>query len=120
MSTQHTAKDHQGSLFEVPAPAPSVPFARGSSTSKAAADSVRHAIVGLELKVYQAFVDAGALGLTTDKCEEITGLSHQTCSARVNGLANTERPGGALLVLSDETRPTRSGRKAGVYKVVCR
>ena len=118
MSTQQSTSTTQGTLFEQPDRPASVPFARGSATSRAAADSIRHALVGLELKVYGAFLEAGADGLTTDKCEEITGLSHQTCSARVNGLANPDRKGGPLLMLSDVQRKTRSGRNAGVYVAV--
>lgn len=99
----------QTDLFSRPVP---VPYAKNSDTSRAAADSVRQCRGEMERKVYGAFVAAGARGLTTDEAEVVTGMSHQSCSARVNALADRD-----LLVLTDERRPTRSKRMAGVYRV---
>lgn len=51
-------------------------------------------------------------GTTCDEAEVALGLSHQTCSARINGLAAPHR---ARLVAAGYTRLTRSGRPAAVY-----
>ncbi len=89
----------------------SVPFAKGSATSRAAAESMRPCLGEIEARVYRAFQQAGQRGLTTDEAEQVLALPHQTVSARVNGLAKKE-----LLCLTDERRPTRSKRMAGVYR----
>lgn len=91
---------------------PSVPYARKSATSRAAADSIRPLLSAMEQRVYEAFVRAGPRGLTTDEAEVLLDMRHQTVSARVNGLTNK-----GMLLLTDERRPTRSGRQAGVYCV---
>lgn len=49
-------------------------------------------------------------GRTCDELEEITGLPHQTVSARLRGLAKRE-----VIADSGDRRPTRSGRKAVVW-----
>lgn len=51
-------------------------------------------------------------GLTCDEVEVITGLSHQTCSARFRDLAKGTNP---LIIPSGEKRPTRTGRRAMVW-----
>lgn len=51
-------------------------------------------------------------GLTDDELEQITMRSHQTVSAARNTLA-----GDRLIVDSGETRPTRYGNRAIVWKV---
>lgn len=91
----------------------SAPYAKSSDTSKAAASSVIDQLGNLERNVYDAIRGAGSRGMTTDEVEVRTGLSHQTASARVNQLAKR-----GVIELSKERRPTRSGRSAGVYKVV--
>lgn len=51
-------------------------------------------------------------GATCDEIEQITELSHQTCSPRVHELMKS-----GDIVDSGERRATRSGRKAIVWKV---
>lgn len=95
--------------WQPPAPQPAVPFARGSLTSKEAAESIKGVLGHLE-QVVLAAVKASEDGLTCDAAEVITGLAHQTCSARFNQL---EKRG--LLRRTETRRPTRSGRAANVY-----
>ena len=62
--------------------------------------------------VLESIRRAGPIGMTCDEVEQKLGLSHQTCSARVNELDNI----GFIKILGK--RPTRSGRNARVYHVV--
>jgi len=59
--------------------------------------------------VLQAIHAAGMHGRTCDEIEEVTGLKHQTASARVRELADLEE------IVPIGTRLTRSGRKAVVW-----
>ena len=90
----------------------------GVETSVEAAESIKPVLGALQNKVLDAFVAAGPMGLTTEECEGITGLKHQTCSARVNELSKCQPP--YLVLGQDEEhriikRPTSSGRRARVY-----
>lgn len=85
-------------------------FAAGSDTSEEAAESMAEHAPGLEAKVLAAIVVFGMAGATTDELEAALKMTHQTCSARVNGLA--ER---GAIADSGERRKTRSGRRATVY-----
>jgi hypothetical protein len=88
------------------------PFAAGSDTSLAAAISVQDDLERLERMVYNCIAMTGTCGITCDRIEAETGLSHQTASARVNAL---KRKG----VILDSTRRelTRSGRPATLWIV---
>ena len=96
----------------------STPAHNGTDTSAEAADSIKPVLGHLQNKVLDAFMAAGSMGLTTEEAEGITGLRHQTCSARVNELSKCQPP---YLVLGQDAehriikRPTSSGRKARVY-----
>ncbi len=111
----------QRSLFEtmaerVNAPtgrSPIVPYARGSDTSKAAADSMRDHVTAIAEKVLAEIRQLGDEGATCDMLEYRLELSHQTCSARVNELRNKGR-----IVDSGQRRKTRSGRNAAVWRAV--
>src|ERR1043166_5743786 len=50
-------------------------------------------------------------GLSCDQLEELTGLSHQSCSARISELKREGK------IVKAGTRQTRSGCNAAVYKV---
>ena len=86
------------------------PFSHGSDTSEAAAASVQPHLGRLEKLVLDVIRSSG--GLTCDEAEDITGLSHQTCSARFRQL--TQR---GLIEDSGVRRRTRSMRFASVYRV---
>lgn len=58
--------------------------------------------------VFASITDCPA---TCDELEVRLGLSHQTCSASVNSLMNDD------LIVPDGKRPTRSGRKATIWRV---
>jgi predicted transcriptional regulator len=80
----------------------------GTETSRDAALSIQEACGRLERMVVDAITAHG--GLMCDAVEEITGLSHQCASARINAL--TKR---GVLKDSGVKARTRSGRKAIVW-----
>ena len=91
-----------------------LPFAKGSATSKAAADSLAGLPVQkLKRKVLECISRYGIQGLTCDEAECDLGMRHQTCSARFYDL---HRMG--AIVDSGKKRKTRSGRYAVVYVVL--
>lgn len=81
----------------------------GTETSRAAADSMR-ARRNTDERHILFFLRACPVGSTCDEAEAMLGMSHQTCSARFNGLARAGR-----IVAAGYKRPTRSGRGAQVY-----
>ena len=96
----------------------STPAHNGTDTSREAADSIKPVLGALQNKVLDAFMAAGPMGLTTEECEQILGLKHQTCSPRIYELSKCQPP--YLVLGQDEEhqiikRPTTSGRKAKVY-----
>jgi hypothetical protein len=97
-----------------PAPRETLPSAKGSETSKGAAESVAEAAPTLRFRILVAVVNAGDEGMTSDEVERLTGIIHQTCSAR---LGDMERPEKGFLYLqrTERTRRTQRGRPASVY-----
>lgn len=85
-------------------------FVRGSVTSQMAAASIRAALPRLQGEVLSVIRCAGERGLTTDEIEAVTGMKHQTASARVVELRRKK-----LIADSGVRRATRSGRGAVVY-----
>lgn len=84
------------------------PYASGSDTSQAAAESMADHLSRLErtvLNLIRAFDDHG---LTCDELEEKTGLAHTTASARIHALHHKL----GLIRDSGVRRKTRSGRFA--------
>lgn len=79
------------------------------STSREAAESVKHRVAGLRRDVYWAI--RAAHGATCDEIEGSLELSHQTASARVRELAQYGH-----IHDSGLRRKTRSGRKAIVWR----
>jgi hypothetical protein len=67
----------------------------------------------LQLKVYDQVRLAGWEGKTTDEIEATLGLTHQSCSARMNELKNWKPE--PLIERRGITRRTRAGRPADVY-----
>lgn len=86
------------------------PYARGSDTSKQAAESVKPCTGTLRARVLGFIADRGEYGMICDELEALSGLMHQTASARVNELMKL----GAIRD-SGRRRKTRSGRKATVW-----
>ena len=91
---------------------PATPYVSGSETSRAAAVSMRDHVGDQALQVFAAFKARGVRGATCDEVEEITGLPHQSASARVNWLKDSKR---SWIIDSGKTRATRSGRQATVW-----
>lgn len=81
----------------------------GTDTSAAAAKNMKAKAPLLREQVRTA-VASHPEGMTCDEAEIALGLSHQTCSARLNELVARSD-----IVDSGNRRPTRSGRKAIVY-----
>ena len=88
-----------------------VPYVKSSDTSRDAAESMRPHVSAIERAVL-AWVRDWRMGATCDEVECGMGLSHQTASARLKGLADK-----GLIKDSGARRPTRSGRMARVYVV---
>ena len=93
-----------------PAAAESTPFADGSDTSEAASRRAQPRAGGDARRILALI--RSHRGLTCDEVESLTGLPHQTASARIRGLRS-----GGLIVDSGERRPTRRGRAAVVWRV---
>ena len=86
------------------------PHARGSDTSRAAAESMRPKINQLQSMVLGAIRESGPTGLTCDQSEVDLGLRHQTASARIKELSQM-----GYIIDSEMRRYTRSGRRAVVW-----
>lgn len=82
----------------------------GTATSRAAAASMRAHVPRLK-RLIMAQIATADWGLTCDEVEQRTGLSHQTASARIRELLESDS------LYHHGTRSTRSGRKARVYFV---
>ena len=78
-------------------------------TSRAAYASVEPELPRLRADVLKFIRRCGKQGATCDEIEAGLGMSHQTVSARVNELMNTER------IVDVGRRKTRSGRTAFVW-----
>lgn len=106
----------QPDLFEDYGPrmtAPVLPSAphNHTPTSQAAAASLSPETLGhLHTVILAAIRGSGLTGMTCDQVELELQLSHQTASARVHELARRGR------IVTDSTRPTRSGRRAQVWR----
>lgn len=79
------------------------------STSLSAGDSISGAAASLRALVLQTITVTG--GATCDEVEALTGMKHQTASARVRELAK-----GGEIVDSGARRETRSGCAAIVWR----
>jgi hypothetical protein len=107
--------DHQGSLWDLGSPdmPPRQPPAqRHSETSVAAAESIRPFMNALQQKVLDYLRECGTKGATDEEGIEVTGLCQNTYRPRRIELCDM-----GLVVKSWDTRPTRSGRAAVVWKV---
>jgi hypothetical protein len=91
------------------------PHVRHSSTSLEAADAIRPSIGKLHRVVLNA-VAAAPDGLTREEIEQVTGLSHQTGSARVRELFLQGRLETRIDPATGRSfrRPTSTGRSAEV------
>lgn len=88
-----------------------IPYAINSDTSAAAAESMMDSAAGLRQRVRKLIHDS-VTGLTCDAIEAVTGLRHQTASARVHELMRS-----GDIVDSGKRERTRSGRKAVVWVI---
>ena len=96
-----------GRQGQVEARAPSVPW---RETSVEAARRIEPHLARLEQLVANT-IRASANGLTCDEVERLTALSHQTASARINGLYRRQ-----VIVAIGDKRLTRTGRRALVWR----
>jgi predicted transcriptional regulator len=79
-------------------------------TSLAAAASIRPSAATLRSEINALIRKLGPKGMTCDEVEVLTGISHQSASARINELMKSDS-----IQDSGERRHTRSGRKAIVW-----
>jgi hypothetical protein len=86
------------------------PSVRGSDTSEAAAESVKHDAQHLRAACYVHVLASGDVGVTCDEVEVIMEGRHQTISPRIRELVSEGR-----IIDSGRRRKTRSGRNAAVY-----
>jgi hypothetical protein len=98
-------------------PLGALPYAKGSQTSKAAAERAEPHAKGDAERVLAFIRSRGKYGATCDECELTLSLRHQTASARINGL-RFPKEGPPLIASTTATRPTRSGAKAVVYVAI--
>lgn len=87
-----------------------IPYAKGSDTSEAAAISIEPHVERCEQIVLNCIRYFDDKGVTCDAIEEVTELSHQCASARICGLKKK-----SLIHDSGLRRKTRSGRSAVVW-----
>lgn len=83
----------------------------GPDTMHEAADSVAGCTGAMRRAVYAAIVAAGDRGMTDDEGEQVTGMRHQSYSARRRELALSN------IIHAVGRRATRSGRSAIVWAV---
>ena len=75
--------------------------------------SIEAEMSDLQLRIFDLVRSQGWEGRTCDECEAITGLTHQSVSARIHELLNWKpKP---LIERRHATRKTRSGRGAAIY-----
>lgn len=102
----------------VSGPFPPDPPHNGTDTSKAAAERIKPHVGGMRLRILRA-LELAEDGFNCDELEVLTGIKHQTCSARLNDLNTKFNPPLAVYrILEDGStykRPTRSGSPARVY-----
>jgi hypothetical protein len=99
----------QPSLFDRD---PTRHYHRGNPESDAAHRSIVGEKARMRAIVVGAVREAGSDGRTSDEIEVITGMPHQTVSARL-----TEAKALGEVVVSGQRRPTRSGRSAAVLVI---
>ena len=99
---------HQLQLTLTPQPAP---FARRSPTSRAAARRAEEKAPSYRAHILGFMVARGTGGATNDEIADALDIPIQTVCPRM-----CELRGQGLVIESAETRPTRSGRHARVWK----
>ena len=90
----------------------------GTDTSAKAAESIRPNLNAMRALVL-SYIKASEDGLTCEQLEGLTGLKHQTVSARLNELVNCTPPYAMHQTNprtgKPRTRPNLSGRPARLY-----
>jgi hypothetical protein len=99
----------QPSLFDRD---PTRNYHRGNPQSDAAHRSIIGDKARMRAVVVRAVQEAGSAGRTSDEIEVLTGMPHQTVSARL-----TEAKALGEVVTNGQRRPTRSGRSAAVLVI---
>lgn len=88
---------------------PTLGYHGGNRESDEAHHSIRETKAALRNRIVVWIGRRGARGATSDEVEVVSGLSHQTVSARL-----TEAKQLGLVEPDGRRRPTRSGRNAAV------
>ena len=92
---------------------PTLPYAKGSDTSQAAAESMRPVAPNIRQRVYDHMLTQGARGTTDEELVAALGLNPSTVRPRRQEL---ERHG--AVEKTRRRRTTKSGRQAVVYVAV--
>jgi hypothetical protein len=100
MGTEHLP------LFQRP-----VPFAKGSDTSRAAAEEMQGEAARLRRSVLAAYRTAGHFGMTPDQCAKLLHVSVLACRPRCTELLQA-----GLLERTGERRKNQSGLNANVLR----
>ena len=88
-----------------------IPYIKGSETSKAAAESVKHLVGSNKVKIYQYLINCGNFGATDDEIEAALSMKHARPRRRdLEEIGAVER--------TTTKRVTRSGREAFVYVAI--
>lgn len=82
----------------------------GDRYSDAAHGSIIETKAERKARIYRFIDSCRERGATTDEVQQATGMLHQTVSARMSELKASD-----LIVPNGESRPTRTGRAAGVF-----
>ena len=90
-----------------------VPYAKGSDTSRQAAESMEEIAPTIRQRVYNFVLNQGEFGTTDDEIEIALGLTHQTASARRRKLVQI-----GAVYKTEQRRKTRSGRNATVWRAI--
>lgn len=90
-----------------------IPFVKGSTTSRAAADSMKAHDPAVRSRVLGFILARGARGATDQEVEDYTGLRHQTASSTRRRLVLSGH-----VKDSGQTRLNPSGRQAVVWVAV--
>lgn len=103
----------QGNLFGPPTAdwtPRSVPYAKGSATSEAAAEAIKPKAGSQRARVYAFILGRGEYGATDEEIQAALGISESSVRPRRGELREA-----GLIHDSGRTRPTRSGGQATVW-----
>ena len=98
---------------------PRAPHNRTETSEAAAKSFTTKELNGMCFEVLRTVILSADSGVTCEEVEDITGMKHQTASARLNDLSNSQPPYLEFRMDpctgKEKRRPNKSGRTAKVY-----